>query len=80
MDHSADFAWRLRNAFRKEGGFARALNGWHEALDAKAFQLEQTFAQLITTVLVLVNGLIVGSISIAIFLTLVQIINAGLLW
>jgi type II secretory pathway component PulF len=80
MDDSGEFAWRLRNAFRKEGGFARALKGWHEALDAKAFQLEQTFAQLITTVLVLVNGLIVGCIAIAIFLTLVQIINAGLLW
>ena len=58
-------------------GFVRALTGWHEALDAKAFQLEQAAAQVITTVLVLINGLIVASIMIAVFLVLIQLINGA---
>jgi hypothetical protein len=58
----------------------RALTGWHEALDAKAFQLEQAAAQVTTTVLVLVNGLIVASFMIAVFLVLITLINGAALW
>src|SRR6266850_4827822 len=75
MDDCGEFRWRLRNALQHGGGFLRALDGWHAALDAKAFQLEQTSAQLITTSLVLVNGVVVGCITIAIFLALVHLIN-----
>jgi type II secretory pathway component PulF len=80
MDDTEEFGWRLRNAMRNEAGFLRALGGWHEALDAKAFQLEQMFAQVITTALVLVNGLLIGSLAIAVFLALIQITNAAVLW
>ena len=80
MDDAGEFQWRLRNALKHHNGFMRALNGWHEALEAKAFQLEQSWAQFITTFLVLINGLVIGSISVAIFLTLVQIINSAILW
>ena len=72
--------WRLSNALRRGSGFVRALTGWHEALDAKAFQLEQAAAQLTTTVLVLINGVIVASILIAVFLVLISIINQTSLW
>ena len=41
MDDSGEFRWRLRNAAATHGGFMRALAGWHESLDARAFQLEQ---------------------------------------
>jgi small-conductance mechanosensitive channel len=58
----------------------RALTGWHEALDARAFQLEQTAAQVVTTSMVLLNGLIVACIVFAIFLALVQILNGATLW
>ena len=58
----------------------RALNGWQEALDARAFQLHQTAAQITTSVLVLVNGAIVASIMIAVFLVLVQLINGSCIW
>jgi len=58
----------------------RALAGWHEALEAKAFQLEQSAAQIATTLLVLLNGLIVGSIVIGMFLALIQLINRATLW
>ncbi len=80
LDNSRELQWRLANALRRGTGFVRALTGWHEALDAKAFQLEQTAAQVITTVLVLVNGLIVGAFMVAVFLALVTLINTAALW
>ena len=80
MDDSGELRWRLANAVQRSGGFLRALAGWHEALDARAFQLEQTAAQVTTTFLVLLNGFIVACIVIAIFLALVQLLNAAVLW
>ena len=80
LDDSHELEWRLSNALRRGSGFVRALTGWHEALDAKAFQLEQAAAQLTTTVLVLINGVIVASIMIAVFLVLISIINRTSLW
>ena len=80
MDGSGELRWRLANAVQRRGGFLRALTGWHEALDAKAFQLEQSAAQLTTTCLVLMNGFIVASLVIGIFLALIQILNGCVLW
>ena len=80
LDDSPELHWRLSNALKRGAGFLRALAGWHEALDAKAFQLEQSAAQITTTVLVLVNGVIVGSIVVAIFLALIQLLNEATLW
>jgi type IV pilus assembly protein PilC len=80
MDDVGELHWRLRNALRGGGGFVRALAGWHEALEAKAFQLEQSAAQVATTLLVLLNGLIIGSIVIGMFLALIQLINRATLW
>jgi type II secretory pathway component PulF len=80
MDDSPEFQWRLANALHRAGGFARALTGWQEALDARAFQLEQTAAQIATTLLVLANGLITGCIVIGMFIALIQLINIALLW
>ena len=80
LDNSRELQWRLSNALRRGAGFVRALTGWHEALDAKAFQLEQAAAQVTTTVLVLVNGLIVASFMIAVFLVLITLINTAALW
>jgi len=77
---SQELRWRLGNALRRGGGFLRALTGWHEALDAQAFQAEQTAAQITTTFLVLLNGLIVGSVVIAIFLALIRLLNQAVLW
>ena len=80
LDNSQELQWRLSNALRRGAGFVRALTGWHEALDAKAFQLEQAAAQITTTVLVLVNGLIVASFMIAVFLVLITLINQASVW
>ena len=80
MDDSGEFGWRLTNAFHGGAGFLQALAGWHESLDAKAFQQEQAAAHVITTALVLWSGLFVGAVVISVFMFLVSIINAGVLW
>ena len=80
FDDTGELHWRLNNAFQRSGSFVRALAGWHEALDAKAFQLEQTAAQLATTLLVLLNGFVVSTIVIGMFLALIQLLNEATLW
>ena len=80
VDDAEEFGWRLSNALKRGSGFLRALAGWHDALDAKAFQMEQSAAQLATTGLVLFNGLVIGSFVLAVFLALVQLLNQAVLW
>ncbi|HEX4262803.1 MAG TPA: type II secretion system F family protein [Verrucomicrobiae bacterium] len=80
LDASGEFRWRLANAVHARGGFLRALTGWHESLDAKAFQEEQAVAHTVTSGLVIANGLIVALVAIGIFSALISIINAGVLW
>ena len=80
MDDSGEFRWRLTNALQGSGGFLRALAGWHEWLDAKAFQEEQAATHGITSVLVLWSGLFVGVVVVSVFAFLVSVIDAGVLW
>jgi type II secretory pathway component PulF len=80
LGDTGELQWRVANALRRRSGFLAALAGWHEALDAKAFQLEQSAAQLTTTALVLFNGVIVSSIVIAVFLVIIDLINTAVLW
>jgi type II secretory pathway component PulF len=80
MDDSGEFAWRLTNAFHGRAGFLQALAGWHESLDAKAFQQEQAVSQGVTTALVFWSGLYVGTIAISVFSFLVSIISSSALW
>ncbi len=80
LDKSGELPWRLTNALRQGKGFLQALSGWHEALDARAFQLEQSAAQVTTSALVLLNGAIVGCIVIGVFIALVNLINEAALW
>ena len=80
MDDSSELRWRFSNASQRGGGFLNALSGWHQALDDKAFQLEQAAAQLATAGLVLCNGLIVGLVVAGVFAALIQILNSPALW
>lgn len=80
MDDSGELHWRISNALQRGSGFLRALAGWHESLDAKAFQLEQTAAQITTSALVLVNGAVVACVVISIFIVLVQLLDHAVLW
>ncbi|MGA9777025.1 MAG: type II secretion system F family protein [Limisphaerales bacterium] len=78
FDDSGEFRWRLANATHARGGFLDALRGWHEALDAKAFQQEEATAHAVTSGLVILNGLAVALITTAMFGLLVAILNATL--
>ncbi len=49
FDDTGEFHWRLTNATHARGGFLAALRGWHEALDAKAFQQEETATHAVTS-------------------------------
>jgi type II secretory pathway component PulF len=80
IDDQGELQWRLANALQRGRGFLSALNGWHEALDSKAFQQEQTAAQLTTTGLVLFNGFIIACVVIGMFLPIIALINAATLW
>jgi len=80
LDDSGEFAWRLANAAHGQTGFLAALAGWHESLDARAFQQEQAAAHGITSALVLWSGLFVGAVAISAFMFLVSITNSAVLW
>lgn len=80
MDDSGELHWRLSNALHRGAGFLRALAGWHDALDAKAFQSEQAAAQITTSLLVLFNGLVVAAFVIGLFAALVDLIMQVTLW
>lgn len=80
LDHRREFAWRLSNAAHGKGGFVKALRGWFEALDARAFQQEQGAAHTITTGVVLWNGLVIGAFVGSIFYFLSNLVQQGALW
>jgi type IV pilus assembly protein PilC len=80
LDDSGELRWRLANALRRGRDFLHALAGWNEALDARAFQSEQSIAQVATTALVLLNGLVVAGVVIAVFLVLINMVNNATLW
>lgn len=80
LDDAGEFRWRLTNAVHAKDGFLRALNGWCESLDAKAFQQEQAAALTLTSALVVLNGLFVSLIVMTTFGAIISIVEAGVLW
>ena len=80
LDDSGEFRWRLTNAVHAKDGFLRALTGWCESLDARAFQQEQAAALTLTSALVLLNGLFVSLIVLTTFGALIAIVETGILW
>ncbi|MGD0650764.1 MAG: type II secretion system F family protein [Verrucomicrobiia bacterium] len=80
FDETGEFRWRLTNAAHGHGGFMAALSGWHDALDAKAYQLEQAASQVITTSFVILNGCIVGLIAVGVFQALTGVVWEMALW
>jgi type IV pilus assembly protein PilC len=80
IDDTGELQWRMANAIHGHGGFMKALTGWHEALEAKAYQLEQTASQSITTGLVILNGCIVGLIAVGMFQALTWTVWGLTLW
>jgi len=80
LDRSGELRWRLANAAHVGAGFRRSLAGWHESLEAKAFQQEQAAAHAVTTAVVLFNGLMVAALVIGLFQCLLHLINEAGMW
>jgi type II secretory pathway component PulF len=78
FDGTGEFHWRLTNAIHARGGFLDALRGWHEALDAQAFQQEETATHALTSGLVVLNGCVVALIATAMFGILIAILKGVL--
>ncbi|HTB82467.1 MAG TPA: type II secretion system F family protein [Candidatus Sulfotelmatobacter sp.] len=78
FDDTGEFHWRLANAVHSRSGFLDALRGWHAALDAKAFQQEETATHMMTSGLVIMNGLVVGLIAVGMFGLLIMILKGVL--
>ena len=78
FDDSGEYHWRLTNATHASGGFLAALRGWHESLDARAFQQEEAAAHVVASGLVIMNGVVVGLIATAMFGMLVAIMRMQL--
>jgi len=78
FDDTGEFHWRLTNATHAHGGFLHALRGWHEALDAKAFQQEEIATHVLTSGLVVLNGLVVALIATSMFGVLIMILKGML--
>jgi type II secretory pathway component PulF len=78
FDDTGEFRWRLANAIHSRSGFLDALRGWHAALDAKAFQQEETATHMMTSGMVVLNGVVVGLIAVGMFGLLVMILKATL--
>src|SRR5580658_3280302 len=80
FDREAEFGWRLANAAHGSDGFTAALSGWIESLDAKAFQQEQSFSQIVSTSLVLLNGLLVALVVLGVFQIIISVTDKVSLW
>jgi type II secretory pathway component PulF len=80
LDPSGEFKWRLENAAASNLGFAPALRGWEEALDAKAYAQEQAASQVVSTGMVFLNGAMVALIAVGLFRILLSIIEEVVLW
>ncbi|MFO1496946.1 MAG: hypothetical protein U1G07_00870 [Verrucomicrobiota bacterium] len=80
FDATGELRWRLTNAFRSGHGFLSGLQGWLDSLDARAFRQQQTFAQTITTALVLYNGTMVALFACFVFEAITRVIEMGVLW
>ena len=78
FDDTGEFHWRLTIAIHARGGFLNALRGWHEALDARAFQQEEAATHALTSGLVILNGLVVALIAVGMFGMLVMLLKGML--
>lgn len=80
LEHAGEFKWRFQNAAHSHSGFLNALSGWHESLEARAFQQEQAVSQLTTSSLIFVNGAMILLLGLGMFGMLIWIIQEAALW
>jgi type IV pilus assembly protein PilC len=75
FDDASEFHWRLRNGLHRQGGFLTALRGWHQSLDARAYQQQEAATQFFTCALIVFNGIVVGLVATGMFGALISILK-----
>lgn len=80
FESEGQFSWRMSNALKSRGSFLKSLKGWHEALESEATRNEEAAAHMITSALIVLNGFVVGTMVIAVFLALNSVISQATLW
>ena len=90
LDESRELRWRLDTAaqsVRSSGSpaelrsdFQTALAGWIAALDAKAFQAEQTAAHVMSAAFVIANGALVALVCAGTMQMLISLIGVAGEW
>ncbi len=80
LDAAKELKWRWQVAAQSHVPFARALEGWHETLNAQAVKAELSTSNLVTSSLVVLNGLIVGLVVVGIFQFFTTLIEEVALW
>jgi len=80
IDSRGELRWRLANGAHGPDGFRKALAGWHAALAARADQLEQAGAHLLSTGILLLNAAVVGVICVSVFQILIGFIDRMAPW
>lgn len=80
LDRDGVLKWNIANTARKESSLFDALESWIDVLEAKAFQREQVFLNVVFTLLTIIHSVIVAFITITVFQSLISIVNEVLLW
>tara|TARA_Y100001934_G_scaffold249031_1_gene310144 strand:- start:6802 stop:8085 length:1284 start_codon:yes stop_codon:yes gene_type:complete len=80
FEKSTEFQWRYKNAARAGGSYVEALSGWHNSLDSRAYFKEQRMAQILTAIVILMNGVLVVLFTAGIFQVFSGMIQMLALW
>lgn len=72
--------WRFQSAAGSGRRFVDALRHWHEALEAEAARSEDVAAHLLSSGMVVFNGVMVGLMVSAVFVALSSMVNEAALW
>lgn len=80
FDNKGELAWRLCNSRHKGSSLNVQIKGWGSFLEASAFQSEQAFAHVMSTLILMCLGAMVGLVAIMMFSSLVSVITTASLW
>ncbi len=80
FDSKGELAWRICNSRHADSSLNAQIRGWCSFLDASAFRSEQAFAHVMSTVIILCLGALVGLVAIAMFGGLISVITNLSLW
>lgn len=76
VDPAGELKWRMKNATRQGCDFSAALNGWHQALEARSVYQKNIVIDVAGTSMIVAIGLGVAFIAMACFLPIFWLLSA----